>query len=125
MSHISRIKTQWSDANILIQALSDLGYEVEAGPVMLTALGGEQTEVDILVRLRLSNNIGFRKNGDVYEVIADWFGVLGVKRTTFIRKLNQRYAYVATRQKLEEQGFLLVEEKDQRGKIRLLLRRMV
>ncbi len=125
MSHISRIKTQWIDASILVQALKDLGYEVEAGPATLTALGGQQMEVDLIVRLRLSNDIGFRKNGEAYEVVADWFGVLGVKRNSFIRKLNQRYAYLAARQKLEEQGFTLVEEKDQRGKIRLLLRRMV
>ncbi|MEN4012832.1 MAG: DUF1257 domain-containing protein [Chloroflexota bacterium] len=124
MSHISRIKTQWVDSGILIQALKDLGYEVETGVFSLAAMGGQSAEVDIRVRLRLSNDIGFRKNGGAYEIVADWFGVFGITKSAFIRQLNQRYAYLTTRIKLEEQGFSLIEEKDERGKIRLLLRRM-
>jgi hypothetical protein len=125
MSHISKLKTEWVDAEILMLALRDLGYQVEKGDLTITSLRGEQTRVEIKIRPPLSGEIGFRQNKGKFEIVADWFGVLGVKRSTLVRQINQRYAYHAARQKLEEQGFYLVEEKDEAGKIHLLLRRMV
>jgi hypothetical protein len=125
MSHISKLKTEWVDAEILTLALNDLGYQVEKGDLTITSLRGEETRVDLKIRPPLSGEIGFRQNKGKFEIVADWFGVLGVKRSTLVRQINQRYAYHAARQKLEEQGFYLVEEKDEAGKIHLLLRRMV
>jgi len=124
MSHISKLKTEWVDAEILMLALRDLGYEVEQGDLTITSLRGEKMEVEIKIRPPLSSEIGFRKHHGKFEMVADWFGVLGVKRQTLARQINQRYAYHAARQKLEEQGFYLVEEKDEAGKIHLLMRRM-
>jgi len=125
MSHISKLKTEWVDAEILTLALNDLGYQVEKGDLTITSLRGEETRVELKIRPPLSGEIGFRQNKGKFEIVADWFGVLGVKRSTLVRQINQRYAYHAARQKLEEQGFYLVEEKDEAGKIHLLLRRMV
>ncbi len=125
MSHISKLKTEWVDAEILTLALNDLGYQVEKGDLTITSLRGEETRVDLKIRPPLSGEIGFRQNKGKFEIVADWFGVLGFKRSTLVRQINQRYAYHAARQKLEEQGFYLVEEKDEAGKIHLLLRRMV
>ncbi len=124
MSHISKLKTEWVDAEILVRALQDLGYSVEQGDLSITSLRGEKTDVEIKVRPPLSAEIGFRRHKGKFEMVADWFGVLGVKRQNLLRQINQRYAYHAARQKLEEQGFYLVEEKDEAGKIHLLLRRM-
>ncbi|GAP10651.1 hypothetical protein BECAL_01826 [Bellilinea caldifistulae] len=124
MSHISKFKTEWVDAEILLLALRDLGYPVEQGELKITSLGGEQADVEIKVRPPLSAEIGFRRRQGKFEIVADWFSVMGVKRTSLVRRINQRYAYHAARQKLEEQGFYLVEEKDEAGKIHLLLRRM-
>ena len=124
MSHISKFKTEWVDAEILTLALRDLGYEVEEGDLTITSLRGEQMNVEIKIRPLLSSEIGFRKHQGKFEIVADWFGVIGVKRQTLIRQINQRYAYHAARQKLEEQGFYLVEEKDEAGKIHLLMRRI-
>jgi hypothetical protein len=36
----------------------------------------------------------------------------------------QQYAYQATRAKLEEQGFTLVQQTNEKGKIQMVLRRM-
>lgn len=125
MSHISKLKTEWVDAEILMLALSDLGYHVEKGDLTIASLRGEETRVELKIRPPLSGEIGFRQNKGKFEIVADWFGVLGVKRNTLVRQINQRYAYHAARRKLEEEGFYLVEEKDEAGKIHLLLRRMV
>ncbi len=125
MSHISKLKTEWVDAEILILALRDLGYPIEQGELKITSLRGEQTDVEIKIRPPLSAEIGFRRNKGKFEIIADWFGVMGIKRKDLVRQINQRYAYHAARQKLEEQGFYLVKKKDEAGKIHLLLRRML
>ncbi len=123
MSHISRLKTQIVEKEYLLQALQDLGYEYEEGDLKI---GGilESTRAEIRVRLRMSNDIGFRKAGDHYEIVADWWGVRGVKEKEFAGQVFQRYAYHAARARLERQGFALVEEQSKEdGQIRLVMRR--
>lgn len=125
MSHFSRIRTQMVDPDLILKALTDLGFEVETGENLKVGGFVEKANVDIAVRLKLSYDIGFRRQASGYEIVADWFGVRGVKRDEFTQKVNQRYAYHATRTKLEKQGFNLVEEKvEETGQIRLVLRRM-
>jgi hypothetical protein len=124
MSHLSHIKTQMVEKGFLIQALIDLGYSVEEGELEIKGTGGKKARVDIKINLRLSFDIGFQKIGENYVVIADWFGVRGLKKKDFTEKVKQRYAYLTTKAKLEEQGFTLVsEEVGEKGKIHLVLRR--
>ena len=124
MSHISHVKTQMIEKEFLTQALKDLGYSYEEGDLEIKGTGGKKANVAIKINLRLSLDIGLQKNGDAYEIVADWYGVRGIKKKEFSEKLMQRYAYVATKAKLEEQGFSLVsEEVGEKGKIHLVLRR--
>jgi hypothetical protein len=59
-------------------------------------------------------------------MVADWWGIRGIKRDQLVQQLTQRYAYQAARTKLAEQGFELVEEEQQKdGRIHLMLRRTV
>ncbi|HEY9089391.1 MAG TPA: DUF1257 domain-containing protein [Anaerolineaceae bacterium] len=126
MSHFSRLKTQIVEKEYLLLALKDLGYKVEEGPLEIKSFGVERTKVDLRIPLRMSGDIGFRKVGENYEIVADWWGVRGVKRKEFADAVAQRYAYHATRAKLEQQGFTLVEEQTgEKGQIRMVLRRMV
>lgn len=126
MSHFSRVKTQIVEKEFLLQALKDLGYEYEEGDLRVGGFGGQMAKVDIKIPLRVSYDIGFRKTGSNFEVVADWFGVRGIKRKDFVDKVMQRYAYHAARARLEQQGFALVEEQTgDKGQIRLVLRRMV
>jgi len=126
MSHFSRIKTRIIEKELLISALSDLGYSPEEGELEVRGFGGNRTPVEILLKgKKFGYDIGFKKNGESYEIIADWFGVIGVKQKDFVDQVNQRYAYHAARVKLEQQGFALVGEEVQAdGKIHLVLRRM-
>lgn len=112
MSHISRIKTQIVEKGLLVQALSDLGYPIEEG------------DETVKVPIRFSYPITFERRGQSYEIVADWWGVRGVKRADFVQQVTQRYAYHAARVKLEEQGFDLIEEVQEKGEIRLVLRRI-
>ena len=125
MSHISRIKTQMVEKELLLMALQDLGFSYEEGDLEVKGFGGQHTHVEIKLPLHLSNDIGFQKSGDAYEIVADWFGVRNLKQKDFTNQLLQRYAYHAACSKLAEQGFTLVnEEKQKDGQIRLVLRRM-
>ncbi len=125
MSHFSRIKTQFKELKYLEKAIKDLGYTYQEGEQEIGGFGRQKTRVDIRIPLPLSYDIGLRRSGDNYEIIADWFGVRGITREDFTNKLTQRYAYHATRDKMEQQGFNLVEEKiEGTGEIRIVLRRM-
>jgi len=71
-------------------------------------------------------DIGFRRAGNAYEIVADWWGIRDINQTQFLQQVTQRYAYHAARAKLEAQGFALVNEEVQEGeRIHLVLRRMV
>lgn len=126
MSHFTRLETRMVDKEYLISALRELGYKVEEGNLEIRGYGGQKTSVEIKVATpQPGYDIGFRKAGDSYECVADWWGVKGTSQEKFLREVTQRYAYRAARAKLEEQGFSLVEEEKQPdGRIRLVLRRM-
>src|SRR5512138_3561677 len=125
MSHFSRIQTQFVDKDFLKQAIKDLGFTYEEGEQTVSGFGGQKTPVDIRIKLPLSYDIGLRKKGSTYEIVADWFGVRGINQKDFTERLMQRYAYHASRARLEEQGFAMVEEKvEETGQIRIVLRRM-
>lgn len=126
MSHFSRIRTQMVAKEYILKALIDMGFSYEEGETLeVRGFGGQKTKVGIKVPLKLSYDLGLRQQANGYEIVADWFGVRGIKQQEFTQQLNQRYAYHAARGKLEKQGFTLVEEKvEETGQIRLTLRRM-
>jgi hypothetical protein len=126
MSHFSRIKTKIVEKELLIAALKDLGYEIDEGELSVKGFGGNRSDVEIRAKgKQYGYDIGFQRSGDTYDIVADWFGVRGTRQKDFTDQLNQRYAYHATRVKLETQGFALVDEVNENGQIRLLLRRLV
>ena len=126
MSHFTRVKTQMVEKEFIVKALQDLEYAYEEGSVEIRGYGGNRDRVEIRVPTSNSGyDIGFRKAGNVYEMVADWWGIRDIKQEQFVQQLIQRYSYHATRAKLEEQGFSLVtEENQQDGQIHLVLRRM-
>jgi hypothetical protein len=125
MSHFSRIETQMTDKEIVLKALKDMGFTAQEGDQQVQGFGGQKTAVEIRIPLKMSYDIGLRKRGAAYEIVGDWFGVRGLNQKSFTDQLMQRYAYHATRAKLEEQGFDMVEEKvEETGQIRIVLRRM-
>jgi hypothetical protein len=107
------------------RALTDLGYLFEEGNVSIRGFLGQQTSAELRIPGRLwSYDIGFRKQASGYVVVADWWGVRGINKKTFLKQVTQRYSYHAARDKLEQQGFSVVSEEVVKGKIHLRLRRM-
>jgi hypothetical protein len=127
MSHFTTLKTRLVAREHILKALKDIGLNCEVGEMQITGHGGQTTAVEIRVPARGDNwSFGFRKAGDSYELVGDWWGINDLDRAEFVQRLTQRYAYHATKDQLESQDFTVVEEKvEQDETIHLVLRRMV
>ncbi len=123
MSHFTKLKTKIVDLLYLKRALKDLNLQFEEGKVKIKGYLGRKTAVDLRVRTPEGYDIGFVKNGDVYDVVADWEMVKTFSQETFVKEISRRYAYHVVKDKLEVQDFKVVEEKRQGEAVTLTLRR--
>jgi hypothetical protein len=127
MSHFTTLKTRIVNKEYLLKALTDLGYTWQEGEVEAKGFMNSTTKVEI--RVPTSNpkyDLGFRREGDNWELVADWYGIKNIKPEELMQKLQQRYAYHAVRDQLDQQDFSFVEEEvSSDNTIRLTLRRMI
>ena len=125
MSHFSTIKTQIKEVKPLIKALNQLGYVINQDKKCVKGFRGKLTAVDISLDLPSNTQIGFKwdNNSNSYELVTDldlWKFDLPVER--FISKITQMYAYHTIISKTEEDGYQIVEQKNQNdGSIELVL----
>jgi hypothetical protein len=125
MSHFSTIKTQLKDAEPLIKALNNLGYNINQEEKLVKGYRGKFTAVDISMNLPGNTKVGFKwdNNSNSYELVTDldlWKFELPVER--FISKVTQMYAYETIILKTKEEGYQIVNQKKQNdGSIELVL----
>ena len=125
MSHFSTIKTQLKDAEPLIRALNNLGYIINQEEKFVKGYKGKFTTVDMSMNLPGDTKVGFKwdNNSNAYELVTDldlWKFELPVER--FISKVTQMYAYETIIAKTKEDGYQIVEQKNQNdGSIELVL----
>ena len=125
MSHFSTIKTQLKDAEPLIKALNNLGYIINQEEKFVKGYKGKFTAVDISMNLPGDTKVGFKwdNNSNAYELVTDldlWKFSLPVER--FISKVTQMYAYETIISQTKEDGYQIVEQKNQNdGSIELVL----
>jgi len=125
MSHFSTIKTQLKDSEPLIKALNNLGYTINQEEKFVKGYRGKFTAVDISMNLPGETNVGFKwdNTSNSYELVTDldlWKFELPVER--FISKVTQMYAYETIISKTKEDGYQIVEQKNQNdGSIELVL----
>ena len=125
MSHFSTIKTQIKEVQPLINALNELGYEINQEKKFVKGYKGQFTAVDISMDLPSNTKVGFKWDNktNAYELVTDldlWKFDLPVER--FISKITQMYAYYTIIEKTEEEGYQIVEQKNQNdGSIELVL----
>ena len=125
MSHFSTIKTQLKDSEPLIKALNNLGYTINQEEKFVKGFRGKFTAVDISMNLPGDTKVGFKwdNNSNAYELVTDldlWKFELPVER--FISKVTQMYAYETIISKTKEDGYQIVEQKNQNdGSIELVL----
>ena len=125
MSHFSTIKTQLKNSEPLIKALNNLGYMINQEEKFVKGYRGKYTAVDISMNLPGETKVGFKwdNNSNSYELVTDldlWKFELPVER--FISKVTQMYAYETIISKTKEDGYQIVEQKNQNdGSIELVL----
>jgi len=127
MSHFTTLKTRIVSKDYLLEALDDLNMAYEIGALEVCGYQGIRTPVE--VKVATSNKdyqIGFRKNGDKYEIVADWYGIKDISKEEFLARVTQRYAYRAALKQLQAQDFVVVsQEIGPDNAIHITLRRMV
>ncbi len=124
MSHFTKVKTKIVDMLYLKRALDDLNLGYTEGKVKIRGYMGKRMEVDLRVSTPDGYDIGFKKSGDTYEVVADWDMLKSVSQEAFVAEVTRRYAAEVVKDQLKIDNFSLVEEKRQGNEITLTMRRM-
>ncbi|HEY9666099.1 MAG TPA: DUF1257 domain-containing protein [Coleofasciculaceae cyanobacterium] len=108
MSHFTTIKVQIKNGEILHQTLQELGYTVECNK-KVRGYGGNKTNAEYVVRQDNGYDLGFRRNGEMYEIVADFWGAK-IDQKSFVNSILQKYAHKTLMASVQEQGFNLEEE---------------
>jgi len=120
MSHFSAIKVQIKNGEILQEVLQELGYQVEQNTTVRGYLGNK-TNAEYVIRQNNGYDLGFRRNGENYELVADFWGAK-INQQQFVNSINQKYGYKALMQSVKEQGFNVEEEETLRdGTVRVVV----
>ena len=108
MSHFSTIKLQIKNGEILHQVLQELGYSVEVD-AKVRGYRGDMTYAEYVIRQNNGYDIGFRRQGEDYEIVSDFWGAK-INQTQFINNISQKYAHKTLMSTVAEQGFNIEEE---------------
>ncbi len=124
MSHITTIKTEIYDLDILIQTLRDLKIKfIENGDIQ----GRQKLKADVLVFADSRCSFGFKRmlEKKAYEIkVPEEFARLQEIRET-VRTILAGYAYRKVLHETRRRGFALVqEERINPGTIKLVLRKV-
>ena len=125
MSHFSTIKTKLKKTEPLIKALDQMGFNPSQDEKFVKGYRGQFTAVDISLDLPGDTKVGFKwdTNSSSYELVTDldlWKYDIPVER--FISKVTQMYAYQTIISKTKEDGYQIVEQKNEKdGSIELVL----
>tara|TARA_R100000008_G_scaffold11237_1_gene5626 strand:- start:3483 stop:3866 length:384 start_codon:yes stop_codon:yes gene_type:complete len=110
MSHFSTIKTKIKSEEHLIEALEELGYDVELDQKLINPIDHQHEQVN--VHIAIDKDIGFKWNDitDSYELVTDvqtWDEPIPVER--FLDKLTQLYASKMIVSVSKQKGYEVVE----------------
>jgi Protein of unknown function (DUF1257) len=122
MSHFTTISIEIKNGDLLEQALQSLGYPVKRNALVRGYLG-DTTTADYVIPMPNAYDIGFRKVGDRYELIADMWGV-AMNIEEFLGELNQQYATKTVLDSATQQGFAIEEQEIlEDGTVRIVIGR--
>jgi len=103
MSHFTAIAIEIKNGDLLKQALESLGYPVTENTLVRGYLGNTD-KAEYVIPMPNGYDIGFRKIGDRYELVADMWG-LALNVDDFLGEVLQQYATRVVLQSASEQGF--------------------
>lgn len=108
MSHFTTIKIQIKNGEILQEVLQELGYQVECNTTV-RGYQGNTTQAEYVIRQNNGYDLGFRRSGDIYEIISDFWGGR-INQKEFVNSISQKYAHKTLMNSVQEQGFDIEEE---------------
>ncbi|MFM6475462.1 MAG: DUF1257 domain-containing protein [Dolichospermum sp.] len=108
MSHFTTIKVQIKQGEVLLQVLQELGYQVEQN-TQVRGYMGDKTNAEYVIRQANGYDLGFRKNGEGYELVADFWGA-EINQQEFINNISQKYAHKTLMETIQTEGFNVEEE---------------
>ena len=125
MSHFTKVKTKIFDLDILEAVLKKLNYEVSSNVHSLKGYRGKTINVDLLVKLKSSYDIGFVKSKDKsFELVADWYGVKNFNKQEFMSKVMQNYSLEVVKREVKKKGYKIVEQKNvENNSIKIVVRK--
>lgn len=124
MSHFTTVKVQIKNGDTLHQALSELGYKVECDR-KVRGYQGSTTQADYVIRQSNGYDLGFRRSGETYELIADFWGAK-INQQQFVNAVTQKYAHKTLTKTVQEQGFNIeAEDVLDDGTVRVVVGRWV
>jgi uncharacterized surface protein with fasciclin (FAS1) repeats len=124
MSHFTTIKVQIKNGEILHQVLKELGYNVECN-TSVRGYQGDTTEAEYVIRQKNGYDLGFRRKGENYEIVADFWGA-SINQQTFVNSISQKYAHKTLMATVQEQGLNIEEEQIlEDGTVRVVVGRWV
>jgi hypothetical protein len=106
-----------------------MGYTVETDTTIKGYRG--QLAVDIAVKTAKGYGVGFVKNGETYDMVADWWGVAGAGEEKLAREIAQQaqeiqkeYAKAMILEQVAKEGFEMVSQTSEAdGTVRIVVRR--
>ena len=108
MSHFTTVKIQIRNGETLHRVLNALGYKVECDR-NVRGYQGNTTQADYVVRQSNGYDLGFRRSGETYDLIADFWGAK-INQQEFVNAISQKYAHKTLMETAQEQGFNIEEE---------------
>ncbi|MBS9389745.1 MAG: DUF1257 domain-containing protein [Dolichospermum sp. WA123] len=108
MSHFTTIKVQIKQGEVLLDVLQELGYQVEQN-TQVRGYRGDKTNAEYVIRQSNGYDLGFRQNGEGYELVADFWGA-EINQQEFINNISQKYAHKTLMETIQTEGFNVEEE---------------
>ena len=124
MSHFTTIKVQIKNGETLHQTLKELGYQVECNK-KVRGYQGDKIAAEYVIRQENGYDLGFRRDGENYELVADFWGAR-IDQNAFINSISQKYAHNTLMASVQSQGFDVEEQETlEDGTMRVVVGRWV
>jgi len=124
MSHFTTIQVEIKHSDILQQVIQELGYQIETN-TQVRGYMGKKTTAEYVIRQSNGYDLGFRRQGETYELVADFWGAK-INQQEFIQQITQKYAHKTLKTSLNQQGFTIeTEETLEDGTVRVIVGKWV
>ena len=122
MSHITTVSTEFRELEVLREALGRLGLAFSETDAVVYDYYRRTTSVDLAVRLDGDWRMGFRRNGDTFDLIGDPYGQRSRWDETS-KAIRRTYAEIMATKQMRLRGYSVTKTIHEDGTIELIARR--